>query len=71
MRRREIDLILDLRLLWILELIMSNWQRGASFDFWGVVARKSRIVYTVFSKLLETFGLQKLKQFKTDSMFFL
>lgn len=44
MRRREIDSILDLRLLWILELFMSNWQRGASFDFWGVVARKIIIV---------------------------
>ena len=44
MRRREIDSILDLRLLWILELIMSNWKRGASFDFWGVVTRKIIIV---------------------------
>ena len=44
MRRQEIDSILDLRLLWILELIMSNWQRDASFDFWAVVTRKIIIV---------------------------
>lgn len=47
MRREEIDSILamlDSRLLWILELIMSNWQRDASFDFQGVVTRKVIII---------------------------
>lgn len=35
----SISAMLDLR-LWILELIMNNWQGDASFDFLGVVTRK-------------------------------